>query len=151
MSSSIFRLVVLLLVLLSSLNVLIAYFQSPFRKSIFTPKRCRLSGRRDRCIRAPENHQNPEEEPLVLYSVANPNPKPMVIGDVQYPPNIFTSWSSAELKAIGLYEISVDESNLKDNRYYQYRSRQLFQDSYLHTSLSKFKTHKSSKIKGRPH
>ena len=46
------------------------------------------------------------------------NPKPMVIGDVQYPPNIFTSWSSAELKAIGLYEISVDESNLKDNRYY---------------------------------
>tara|TARA_Y100000361_G_scaffold142258_1_gene148149 strand:+ start:1163 stop:1762 length:600 start_codon:yes stop_codon:yes gene_type:complete len=47
-----------------------------------------------------------------------PNPKPMVIGDVQYPSNIFTSWSSAELKAIGLYEISVDESNLKDNRYY---------------------------------
>jgi len=46
------------------------------------------------------------------------NPKPMVIGDVQYPSNIFTSWSSAELKAIGLYEISVDESNLKDNRYY---------------------------------
>ena len=46
------------------------------------------------------------------------NPKPMVIGDVQYPSNIFTSWSSAELKAIGLYEISVDESNLKDSRYY---------------------------------
>ena len=46
------------------------------------------------------------------------NPKPMVIGDVQYPSNIFTSWSSAELKAIGLYEISVDSSNLKDNRYY---------------------------------
>jgi len=46
------------------------------------------------------------------------NPKPMVIGDVQYPSNIFTSWSSTELEAIGLYEISVDESNLKDNRYY---------------------------------
>ena len=46
------------------------------------------------------------------------NPKPMVIGDVQYPSNIFASWSSADLKAIGLYEISVDESNLKDSRYY---------------------------------
>ena len=46
------------------------------------------------------------------------NPKPMVIGDVQYPSNIFSSWSSADLKAIGLYEISVDESNLKDSRYY---------------------------------
>ena len=47
-----------------------------------------------------------------------PNPKPMVIGDVQYPSNIFTSWNSTELEAIGLYEITVDESNLKDSRYY---------------------------------
>ena len=46
------------------------------------------------------------------------NPKGISIGDVQYPSNIFTSWSSAELKAIGLYKISVDESDLKDSRYY---------------------------------
>ena len=42
----------------------------------------------------------------------------MVIGDVQYPSNIFASWSSAELKAVGLYEITLDNSNLKNDRYY---------------------------------
>jgi len=31
-----------------------------------------------------------------------PHPKPMVIGDTQYPKNIFTLWSKAELKAIGI-------------------------------------------------
>ena len=46
------------------------------------------------------------------------NPKPMVIGDVQYPKNIFTSWSSSDLEAIGLYEITIDYSNLKDEMYY---------------------------------
>ena len=30
-------------------------------------------------------------------------PKPITIGDVQYPKNIFELWSEAELKAIGIY------------------------------------------------
>lgn len=47
------------------------------------------------------------------------NPKPMVIGDVQYPKNIFTSWSSSDLEAIGLYEITIDYSNLKNEMYYR--------------------------------
>ena len=46
------------------------------------------------------------------------NPKPMVNSDVQYPKNIFTSWSSSDLEAIGLYEITIDYSNLKDEMYY---------------------------------
>jgi hypothetical protein len=36
------------------------------------------------------------------------NSKPMTIGNVQYPSNIFSSWSSSDLEAIGLYEITID-------------------------------------------
>ena len=35
-----------------------------------------------------------------------------------YPANIFELWTEAELKAIGIYEITVDNTNLKDKKYY---------------------------------
>jgi hypothetical protein len=46
------------------------------------------------------------------------NPKAITIGDVNYPANIFTLWSASELEAIGIYEVVVDNSNLKDKEYY---------------------------------
>ena len=45
-------------------------------------------------------------------------PKALTIGDVNYPSNIFMLWSSSELEAIGIYEIVIDNSNLKDKEYY---------------------------------
>ena len=45
-------------------------------------------------------------------------PKGITIGDVNYPSNIFMLWSSSELEAIGIYEIVIDNSNLKDKEYY---------------------------------
>jgi len=45
-------------------------------------------------------------------------PKGFTLGDIQYPASIFTLWSKAEKEAIGLYEIIVDNSNLKDSAYY---------------------------------
>ena len=45
-------------------------------------------------------------------------PKAITIGDVNYPSNIFMLWSSEELEAIGIYEVVVDNSNLKDPGYY---------------------------------
>ena len=36
-----------------------------------------------------------------------------------YPKNIFELWTEAELKAIGIYSITIDNSNLKDEQYYQ--------------------------------
>jgi hypothetical protein len=45
-------------------------------------------------------------------------PKQLTIGDVNYPSNIFMLWSSSELEAIGIYEIVIDNSNLKDKEYY---------------------------------
>ena len=45
-------------------------------------------------------------------------PKGFTLGDVQYPASIFTLWSTAEKEAIGLYEIVVDNTNLKNQEYY---------------------------------
>ena len=46
------------------------------------------------------------------------NPKPLVIGDVQYPKNIFSQWSLSELEAIGIYPVTIDNTNCKDSEYY---------------------------------
>ena len=48
-----------------------------------------------------------------------PRPKAMTIGGTQYPHNIFGLWSVSELEAIGIYEVTIDYTNLKDNDYYQ--------------------------------
>ena len=47
-----------------------------------------------------------------------PRPKAMTIGDTQYPHNIFGLWSTSELEAIGIYEVTIDYTNLKDIKYY---------------------------------
>ena len=46
------------------------------------------------------------------------HPKRLVIGDVQYPARIFSVWTASELAAIGIYEITFDDSNKKDKIYY---------------------------------
>lgn len=45
-------------------------------------------------------------------------PKALTIGDNQYPSNIMSVWSSEELEAIGIYEVTIDDSNRKDEKYY---------------------------------
>ena len=45
-------------------------------------------------------------------------PKSMVIGDVRYPAKIFQLWSQSELNAIGIYEVTTNSSNFKDEKWY---------------------------------
>ena len=45
-------------------------------------------------------------------------PKALTIGDVNYPANIFGVWTSAELEAIGIYQVVIDNSNFKNPEYY---------------------------------
>ena len=46
-------------------------------------------------------------------------PKPLVIGDTQYSRNIFSfRWTNEEREAIGLYEVVFDNTNKKDEAYY---------------------------------
>ena len=45
-------------------------------------------------------------------------PKPLVIGDVQYPARIFSAWTKSELAAIGIIEVTFDNSNKKNEQWY---------------------------------
>ena len=45
-------------------------------------------------------------------------PKAITIGDNQYPSNIMSLWSAEDLEAIGIYEVVIDNTNLKDKKYY---------------------------------
>ena len=42
----------------------------------------------------------------------------ITLGDIQYPRAIYTLWSAAEREAIGIYEVVWDNTNKKDEKYY---------------------------------
>ena len=44
--------------------------------------------------------------------------KGITIGDIQYPRSIFGLWTASEKAAIGIIEITFDDSNKKDEAYY---------------------------------
>ena len=44
--------------------------------------------------------------------------KGVTIGDIQYPKQIFQSWSNSELQAIGIYPVRIDTTNRKDEAWY---------------------------------
>ena len=44
--------------------------------------------------------------------------KGVTLGDIQYPRSIFTLWSEAERNAIGIFEVTVDTTNKKDEEWY---------------------------------
>ena len=46
------------------------------------------------------------------------NPKSVVIGDVRYPAKIFSAWTASELAAIGIIEVTFDNTNKKDEKWY---------------------------------
>ena len=45
-------------------------------------------------------------------------PTAITYGDVNYPANVMTSWSNAELATIGVYPVVEDTSNYEDPAYY---------------------------------
>jgi len=44
--------------------------------------------------------------------------KGVKIGDYNYPPAAFTLWTEAERNAVGIYTVEIDNTNLKDNKWY---------------------------------
>jgi hypothetical protein len=44
--------------------------------------------------------------------------KGITIGDNQYPQTIYTVWTEAERNAIGIYTVTIDETNKKDEAFY---------------------------------
>jgi len=47
-----------------------------------------------------------------------PSNRGITIGENQYPRAIYSSWSAAEREAIGIYEVVFDNTNFKDQQYY---------------------------------
>ena len=45
-------------------------------------------------------------------------PKALTIGGVQYPSNIFSMWTEAELAVIGIVPVTTDITNFKNKEYY---------------------------------
>ena len=45
--------------------------------------------------------------------------KGITIGATQYPKSIFTLWSESDRNAIGIYTVTVNETNKKDERWYR--------------------------------
>ena len=45
-------------------------------------------------------------------------PKGITLGEINYPSNIFMLWTASELEALGIYEIVIDNTNLKNQEYY---------------------------------
>jgi hypothetical protein len=74
-------------------------------------------------------------------------PKGFTLGDIQYPASIFTLWSTSEKEAIGLYEIVVDNSNLKDQAYYINGAESITWDSGTSTVTKSFATATAKAIK----
>ena len=56
-------------------------------------------------------------EDNVITKIIN-QPKGMVIGDTRHSRNIFSLWSEAELNNVGLYSVVFDNTNKKDEAYY---------------------------------
>ena len=46
------------------------------------------------------------------------HPKGFTLGDLQYPADIFMKWSVAEKEAIGIHEVVFDNSNFKNDQWY---------------------------------
>ena len=46
-------------------------------------------------------------------------PKGLTIGDTRYPRNIFNMWTASELEALKIYEVVINNTNLKEDSYYR--------------------------------
>ena len=57
------------------------------------------------------------------------NPRKLVINDIRYSTKIYSLWSVAEKKAIGLYEVEYDNTNKKDEDWYINTNQTLAYDS----------------------
>ena len=56
-----------------------------------------------------------ESGSIIKYFAGN---RGVVIGDTQYPKSIFTLWSESDRNGIGIYTVTVNETNKKDEQWY---------------------------------
>ena len=67
-------------------------------------------------------------------------PKPLVIGDVQYPARIFSAWTASELAAIGIIKVTFDNSNKKNEKWYTNTNQTYTYDASAGTETAAYGT-----------
>ena len=68
------------------------------------------------------------------------NPKGFTLGDNQYSADVFTKWSNSEREAIGIYEVIIDNSNKKDEKWYYNTDQTYTYDSVAGTVTAAYGT-----------
>ena len=68
------------------------------------------------------------------------HPKKLTINNVQYSTKIFSLWTVAEKKAIGIYEVEYDNTNKKDEAWYINTNQTYTYDSSANTVTASYGT-----------
>jgi hypothetical protein len=68
------------------------------------------------------------------------NPRKLVVNDIRYSTKIYSLWTVAEKKAIGLYEVEYDNTNKKDEAWYINTNQTLAYDSSADTVTASYGT-----------
>tara|TARA_R100001443_G_scaffold1999_1_gene6912 strand:- start:2233 stop:2853 length:621 start_codon:yes stop_codon:yes gene_type:complete len=74
------------------------------------------------------------------------HPKKLTINNVQYSTKIFSLWTVAEKKAIGLYEVEYDNTNKKDEEWYTNTNQTLTYDASADKVTASYGTATAKKI-----
>ena len=74
------------------------------------------------------------------------NPRRITINNIRYSTKIYSLWSEAEKKAVGLYEVEYDNSNIKDEEYYVNTNETLSYDASGDKVVASYGTATAKKI-----
>jgi len=74
------------------------------------------------------------------------HPKKLTINNVQYSSKIFSLWTVAEKKAIGIYEVEYDNTNKKDEEWYINTNQTLTYDASADKVVASYGTATAKKI-----
>ena len=77
------------------------------------------------------------------------NPRKLVINNIRYSTKIFSLWSEAEKKAIGLYEVEYDNTNKKDEAWYINTNQTLTYDASADKVTASYGTATAKEIADR--
>lgn len=68
------------------------------------------------------------------------NPQGFKLGDNQYSADVFTKWSNSEREAIGIYAVTIDNSNKKNEKWYTNTNQTFTYDADAGTVTASFGT-----------
>ena len=68
------------------------------------------------------------------------NPKGFKLGDNQYSADVFTKWSNSEREAIGIYAVTIDNTNKKNEKWYTNTNQTFTYDASAKTVTATYGT-----------